>query len=150
MDIRHIVTGRNLSGKSVIMRNTPIQSVLLAVFPEYAFQRTKKQNKKSLSGESKFFVLGRDICREHRRGTGQTQRNGHNQGPISLGKQSLRISMTGCQRRSVSLSSSKLPLFRGMGREFEFRVRRNSFLGPARRHGLPMSQAAHLKLKTIP
>ena len=36
--------------------------------------------------------------------------------------------MTGCQRRSVSLSSSKLPLCHGRGREFESRRPRHSFL----------------------
>jgi hypothetical protein len=39
MDIRCVVTGQNESGKSVIMRNTPIQPVCLALFPGYEFHR---------------------------------------------------------------------------------------------------------------
>jgi len=35
--------------------------------------------------------------------------------------------MTGCQRRQVSLSSSKLPLCHGRGREFESRRPRHFF-----------------------
>jgi mannose-6-phosphate isomerase-like protein (cupin superfamily) len=39
MDIRCIVTGQNESGKSVIMRDTSIQPVSLALFPGYEFHR---------------------------------------------------------------------------------------------------------------
>ena len=39
MDIRCVVTGQNESGKSVIVRNTPIQPVCLALFPGYEFHR---------------------------------------------------------------------------------------------------------------
>jgi len=39
MDIWRIVTGKNESGKSVIMRNTPIQPASLALHPGHEFQR---------------------------------------------------------------------------------------------------------------
>ncbi len=39
MDIRCIVTGQNESGKSVIMRDTPIEPVSVALLPGYEFHR---------------------------------------------------------------------------------------------------------------
>jgi mannose-6-phosphate isomerase-like protein (cupin superfamily) len=39
MDIYCVVTGQSESGKSLIMRNTPIKSVCLALFPGYEFHR---------------------------------------------------------------------------------------------------------------
>jgi mannose-6-phosphate isomerase-like protein (cupin superfamily) len=39
MDIHCVVTGQNESGKSVIMRNTPVKPVTLALFPGYEFHR---------------------------------------------------------------------------------------------------------------
>jgi mannose-6-phosphate isomerase-like protein (cupin superfamily) len=39
MDIHCVVTGQNESGKSVIMRNTPIKPVSLALLPGYEFHR---------------------------------------------------------------------------------------------------------------
>lgn len=39
MDIYCVVTGQNASGKSVIMRNTPIKPVGLALLPGYEFHR---------------------------------------------------------------------------------------------------------------
>jgi len=39
MDIRCIVTGQNESGKSVIMRDTPIKPVSVALLPGYEFHR---------------------------------------------------------------------------------------------------------------
>ena len=39
MDINCVVTGRNQSGKSVIIRNKPIQPVTLALLPGYEFHR---------------------------------------------------------------------------------------------------------------
>jgi mannose-6-phosphate isomerase-like protein (cupin superfamily) len=39
MDIYCVVTGQNESGKSVIMRNTPIKPVSLALLPGYEFHR---------------------------------------------------------------------------------------------------------------
>ena len=39
MDIHCVVTGQNKSGKSLIMRNTPIKPVCLALFPGYEFHR---------------------------------------------------------------------------------------------------------------
>ena len=39
MDIRCIVTGQNISGKSVFVRDTPIKPVTLALFPGYEFHR---------------------------------------------------------------------------------------------------------------
>jgi len=39
MDIHCIVTGQNETGKSVIVRNTPIQPVKLGLFPGYEFHR---------------------------------------------------------------------------------------------------------------
>jgi mannose-6-phosphate isomerase-like protein (cupin superfamily) len=39
MDIRCVVTGQNESGKSMIMRNTHVQPVSLALFPGYEFHR---------------------------------------------------------------------------------------------------------------
>ncbi len=39
MDIYCVVTGQSESGKSLIMRNTPIKPVCLALFPGYEFHR---------------------------------------------------------------------------------------------------------------
>jgi mannose-6-phosphate isomerase-like protein (cupin superfamily) len=39
MDIHCVVTGQNESGKSVIMRNTPVKPVSLALLPGYEFHR---------------------------------------------------------------------------------------------------------------
>lgn len=39
MDIRCVVTGQDKSGKSLIMRDTPITPVCLALFPGYEFHR---------------------------------------------------------------------------------------------------------------
>ena len=39
MDINCVVTGQNESGKSVIMRHTPVQPVTLALLPGYEFHR---------------------------------------------------------------------------------------------------------------
>jgi hypothetical protein len=39
MDIHCIVTGQNASGKSVIVRNTPVKPVSLALLPGYEFHR---------------------------------------------------------------------------------------------------------------
>ena len=39
MDIHCVVTGQNESGKSVIVRNTPVKPACLALFPEYEFHR---------------------------------------------------------------------------------------------------------------
>jgi mannose-6-phosphate isomerase-like protein (cupin superfamily) len=39
MDIRCIVTGQNESGKSIIVRNTPIKPVSVTLFPGYEFHR---------------------------------------------------------------------------------------------------------------
>jgi len=39
MDIRCVVTGQNKSGKSVVMRNTPVKPVTLALLPGYEFHR---------------------------------------------------------------------------------------------------------------
>ena len=39
MQIRCIVTGQNETGKSVVMRTTPIEPVTLALFPGYEFHR---------------------------------------------------------------------------------------------------------------
>jgi len=39
MDIHCVVTGQNKSGKSVVMRNTPIKPVTLALLPGYEFHR---------------------------------------------------------------------------------------------------------------
>ena len=39
MDVRCVVTGRNESGKSVIVRNTPVKPVSVALFPGYEFHR---------------------------------------------------------------------------------------------------------------
>ncbi len=39
MEIRCVVTGQNESGKSVIVRNTPIKPVCLALLPGYEFHR---------------------------------------------------------------------------------------------------------------
>jgi mannose-6-phosphate isomerase-like protein (cupin superfamily) len=39
MDIRCIVTGQNASGKSIIVRNTPVKPVSVALFPGYEFHR---------------------------------------------------------------------------------------------------------------
>lgn len=39
MDIRCIVTGQTASGKSVIVRNTPVKPVTLALLPGYEFHR---------------------------------------------------------------------------------------------------------------
>jgi mannose-6-phosphate isomerase-like protein (cupin superfamily) len=39
MDIRCVVTGQNESGKSVIMRNTHVKPVTLALLPGYEFHR---------------------------------------------------------------------------------------------------------------
>jgi mannose-6-phosphate isomerase-like protein (cupin superfamily) len=39
MEIRCIVTGQNASGKSVFVRDAPIQPVTLALFPGYEFHR---------------------------------------------------------------------------------------------------------------
>ncbi len=39
MDIRCVVTGQDANGKSVIVRDTPVQPVTLAVLPGYEFHR---------------------------------------------------------------------------------------------------------------
>jgi mannose-6-phosphate isomerase-like protein (cupin superfamily) len=39
MDIHCVVTGQNKSGKSVIIRDTPVQPISLALFPGYEFHR---------------------------------------------------------------------------------------------------------------
>lgn len=39
MSIRCVVTGQNASGKSVIMRDSPVQPVTLALLPGYEFHR---------------------------------------------------------------------------------------------------------------
>jgi hypothetical protein len=39
MDIHCVVTGQNESGKSVIVRNTPVKPVSLALLPGYEFHR---------------------------------------------------------------------------------------------------------------
>lgn len=39
MDIRCVVTGQSASGKSIIMRDSPIQPVTLALLPGYEFHR---------------------------------------------------------------------------------------------------------------
>jgi mannose-6-phosphate isomerase-like protein (cupin superfamily) len=39
MDIHCVVTGQNKSGKSLIMRDTPVKPVRLALFPGYEFHR---------------------------------------------------------------------------------------------------------------
>lgn len=39
MDIHCVVTGQNEAGKSVVMRNTPIKPVSLALLPGYEFHR---------------------------------------------------------------------------------------------------------------
>ena len=39
MDIHCVVTGQDESGESVIMRNTPIKPVSLALLPGYEFHR---------------------------------------------------------------------------------------------------------------
>jgi mannose-6-phosphate isomerase-like protein (cupin superfamily) len=39
MDIRCVVTGQTPSGKSVFVRDTPVQPVTLALFPGYEFHR---------------------------------------------------------------------------------------------------------------
>jgi mannose-6-phosphate isomerase-like protein (cupin superfamily) len=39
MDIHCVVTGQDRSGKSLIMRNTPVAPVCLALFPGYEFHR---------------------------------------------------------------------------------------------------------------
>jgi hypothetical protein len=39
MDIHCVVTGQNKSGKSVIIRDTPVQPIGLALLPGYEFHR---------------------------------------------------------------------------------------------------------------
>ncbi len=39
MDIHCVVTGQNESGKSVIVRHTPVKPVSLALLPGYEFHR---------------------------------------------------------------------------------------------------------------
>lgn len=39
MDIRCVVTGQNKSGKSVVVRDTPVKPVTLALLPGYEFHR---------------------------------------------------------------------------------------------------------------
>jgi mannose-6-phosphate isomerase-like protein (cupin superfamily) len=39
MEIHCVVTGQNETGKSVIVRNTPVQPICLALFPGYEFHR---------------------------------------------------------------------------------------------------------------
>jgi hypothetical protein len=39
MDIHCVVTGQNKSGKSVVMRKTPVQPISLALLPGYEFHR---------------------------------------------------------------------------------------------------------------
>jgi len=47
--------------------------------------------------------------------------SGSDQGPKSCGDQSFGIPLAGCQCRSISLSSSEMPLCHGRGRGFESR-----------------------------